>query len=106
MTNHLPITKIQDGALLAVHATPKAAKNAIVPAKADAAGNLWLGVRVTTPPEDGKANKAVIKLLAKSLRIAPRNITLHSGETSRYKRFIIRIPYDDLATWLQKISPS
>lgn len=46
-----------------------------------------LQVRVTAPPEDGKANKAVQKLLAKSLGVAPSRLELLRGATSRDKVF-------------------
>ncbi len=46
-----------------------------------------LKVEVTTAPEKGKANKAVAKLLAKALGVAPGELTLLSGETNTRKRF-------------------
>lgn len=43
----------------------------------------WLGeelkIRVSAPPEDGKANKAVEKLLARHLRIKSSQVTVVSG---------------------------
>ncbi len=36
-------------------------------------------IRVTVPPEDGKANKAVTKLLAKALGIAPTRLNSDPG---------------------------
>ena len=44
-------------------------------------------VRVTVVPEDGKANKAVIALLAKALGVSKSSVTLIRGETSRTKLF-------------------
>ena len=46
-------------------------------------------VRVTVPPEKGKANKKVIELLAKHFHTAKSNIELVSGETSKEKVFEI-----------------
>ena len=40
---------------------------------------------VTAPPEDGKANKAVIALLAKELGIAKSSIEILRGETAQHK---------------------
>lgn len=45
-----------------------------------------LRVRVGAPPERGKANASVLRLLAKTLGIARRRVTLVRGETSRTKR--------------------
>lgn len=46
-------------------------------------------VYVTTPPVEGKANKQIIKLLSKYLKVAPSCITFISGETSKQKVFEI-----------------
>jgi uncharacterized protein (TIGR00251 family) len=45
-----------------------------------------LKVRIKAPPEKGKANKELIRFLAKLLGIAPANLELVSGEASRNKR--------------------
>jgi len=52
--------------------------------------NGQLQVRTTAPPADGKANKAVIKLVAKYLDIAPSRLSLLRGEAHRNKQFLIR----------------
>ena len=54
----------------------------------------WLGLtlklRVHAQPEKGKANSAVVALLADSLGIPARNINIASGQTSRTKVVEIR----------------
>jgi uncharacterized protein len=47
-------------------------------------GEGWK-VRVAAPPERGRANDAVLKLLAERLRIAPAELTLVSGARARDK---------------------
>jgi uncharacterized protein YggU (UPF0235/DUF167 family) len=47
-------------------------------------------VRLTAPPSDGAANAALIRLIAKALRVAKQDVTLASGATSRLKRLHIR----------------
>jgi uncharacterized protein len=47
-------------------------------------GEAWK-VRVAAPPERGRANDAVLKLLAERLRIAPAELTLVSGASARDK---------------------
>ena len=46
----------------------------------------WLGdalkIKVTAPPEKGKANEAVIEMLADHLGISINNITIESGHSS------------------------
>jgi uncharacterized protein (TIGR00251 family) len=48
-----------------------------------------LKVSVTQAPEKGKANKAIVKVLAKQLGLRKSHISLISGETSSQKRFSI-----------------
>ncbi len=45
-----------------------------------------LKVAVTAPPEKGKANKALLAVLAEFLGVPRRDVTIISGETSRDKR--------------------
>jgi uncharacterized protein (TIGR00251 family) len=53
----------------------------------------WLGeslkIRVTANPEKGKANDAVISLLADTLRIPKQDVTISSGASSPRKVFKI-----------------
>ncbi|WP_323037588.1 DUF167 domain-containing protein [Pararhodobacter sp.] len=69
-----------DGATFAVRATPKARRNAI---QTGDPIRVW----VTDPPDNGKANDAIRKLLAKALGVAPTRLTLKRGATSRDKLF-------------------
>lgn len=46
-------------------------------------------VRVSAPPEGGKANKAIIKLFAKTLGCKPAQITIASGHTNPEKTIAI-----------------
>jgi uncharacterized protein len=45
---------------------------------------------LNSPPEDGKANKELIKLISKKLKTAKTNIQIISGEKSRKKRIQIQ----------------
>ena len=47
-------------------------------------GAAWK-VRVSAPPEDGKANAAVVKLLADTLSLRERDVQIVSGHASRDK---------------------
>lgn len=73
---------------IAVRVTPNAGVNQI---KNDpqADGSTLLRVMVTATPEDGKANDAVIKLLAKHFGVAKSRLSIIRGQTSRDK--LIRI---------------
>jgi uncharacterized protein len=47
-------------------------------------GDAWK-VRVSAPPEDGRANDAVVRLLAAELQLPARDVALVSGQRSRDK---------------------
>lgn len=69
-----------DASRLRLRVIPKAVRDGI-------AG--WVGdslkIRVTAAPERGKANSAVIALLASTLGIPRKRITLLAGETKAHK---------------------
>lgn len=80
-----PFTLVADGVRLAVKVTPKASRQAAGGLACPGEGQCSLIVKVTAPADKGAANAAVIALLAKRLRVAKRDITLVSGDTSRQK---------------------
>lgn len=82
----------RDGAdiLLAIRLTPKASQARIGGTFTDSAGQRWLQASVTAPPDKGKANAALIALLAKLLRLPPSSILLETGDTNRLKRLRLR----------------
>ena len=51
-------------------------------------GDAWK-VRVAAPPEGGKANEAVLKLLAETLDVPRSSVALVSGQTSRDKIVVL-----------------
>jgi uncharacterized protein YggU (UPF0235/DUF167 family) len=57
-------------------------------------------VRVTAAPNDGAANEAVTKLLARAFRLAPRDVVLVSGATARNKLFELALDGDEFRTRL------
>lgn len=69
---------------LQVRVTPKAAANRIKVEELEN-GDYLIRVYVTTVPEDGKANKAVLELLAKELGIAKSKLTIVKGLTGKDK---------------------
>ena len=81
----------RDGAdlLLAIRLTPKASRQRIGGTFTDAAGARWLQASVTAPPDKGKANAALIALLASHLKVPTSSILLETGDTNRLKRLRI-----------------
>ncbi len=80
-----PFTSSPGGVSVAVRLTPKAANNRIGDIRASADGEEALRVSVTAPPESGKANKALIALLAKEWKMAKGGITIKTGARGRNK---------------------
>jgi uncharacterized protein (TIGR00251 family) len=78
------VKRTPDGCLLAIKVTPRASRVAIEPARA---GRVL--VRVTAAPEDGKANAAVCKLLAKGLGVPKTALDITVGASGREKTVAI-----------------
>lgn len=77
--------KVRDGQLLLrLRVAPKAGRDRVAGVHAGA-----LKVQTAAAPEKGKANDAVIRLLARALDISPRQIELVSGHTSQDKQVAI-----------------
>ncbi len=73
------------GATLHVRLTPKSGRDALEGAEMLANGDCVLKARVRAVPEDGKANDALVALLAKTLKIPASRMKIASGATSRHK---------------------
>jgi uncharacterized protein len=76
--------------LLTVRLTPHGGRDAIEGIERLADGCCVLKVRVRAAPREGEANAALIKIVAHAVGIAPRQISLVSGETARIKRLEIK----------------
>lgn len=74
-----------------VKVTPKASAQRIVGFCPLEDGKVALKVMLTVVPEGGKANAALVALLAKTWHIAKSKISLVSGGTSRLK--VLRISH-------------
>ena len=67
-----------------VKVTPRASRNAIVGMR-----DGVLVVRVTAAPVDDAANRAVVKLIAKRVGVAPSRLRITRGARGRRKRITI-----------------
>ncbi|MBN1517523.1 YggU family protein [Candidatus Sumerlaeota bacterium] len=79
-----PIEATEQGVRLRVHMQPGAKRS------------QWQGLhggalklQIQAPPVEGKANKAAIAFIAKSLGVARGNVELTAGQTSREKTFAV-----------------
>ncbi len=80
---------VAGGTRLRLRVKPAAKRNAVVGVHGGA-----LKVAVAAPPEHGRANEAVVALLAETLGVAPSAVTIVAGETSRDKTVVISMPVD------------
>ena len=70
---------------ISVKVITPAKKSEVVGDEIDLLGVRILRVKISQPPEDGKANKALIELLAEYLKIKKNSITIIAGEKSTHK---------------------
>ena len=80
MDDALELTPVAGGTRLRLRVKPGARKTAIVGVHGGA-----LKVAVAAAPEKGKANRAVVKLLAEALDLPASAVTIISGDTSQDK---------------------
>jgi uncharacterized protein (TIGR00251 family) len=75
---------------------PRSSKNQVIGKDGDV-----FKVKLTSPPVEGKANKALIDLLSKRLRIAKSCVEIVSGRRSKVKSVRIRgLSLDDITAIL------
>lgn len=87
--------------LISLRVTPKAASARIGGVGEDAQGRRFLRVHVTEAPEKGKANAAVVKLIARAWRLPKSVIEVVSGESDRNKTVAVRGEPEALMAQLQ-----
>ncbi len=98
----VPFVVLDGGVKVAVRLTPKASRDRIEGVAAAADGGAVLKVSVTAVPEDGKANAALIKLLAKEWRLPKSAIDIVQGATDRRKVLVITGDADQLRQRLEQ----
>ena len=86
----------KSGVVLKVRLTPKASRDAIE-GVADFGGETVLKARVRTVPEQGRANAALIKLIAAWLELQASRVSVMHGTTSRLKHVAIEGDASELA---------
>jgi hypothetical protein len=93
----------KDHVALFVRVTPNASKDEI--------RGLWRGpdneerlaVRVTAPPDKGRANKAVLKLIGGALGLSKSALSIAGGEKDRMKTIAIAARADDVVSALEAL---
>ncbi len=81
----LLVTEGKEGCTFQVRAVPRSRRDEVVGLYGDA-----LKIRLTAPPERGKANQALQEFLAGRLGVSLSDVEIISGHTSRRKRVRVR----------------
>ncbi len=98
-----PYRQSKSAIVLAVRVTPNAARNELAGAQIRDDGKAVLRIRVNAVPDKGKANKAAVTLLAKSLGLPKSAFSIVSGQTSRLKTIAIAGEPEQIAARLEKL---
>ena len=99
-----PFRSSADGLLVSLHLQPGASRERIDGVARLDDGAAVVKVRVGAPPEGGKANAALIRLLAKTWKLPRSSLSLVTGQTARRKTLLIAgdaaALRSDLEAWL------
>jgi len=92
-----------NGLLVVIWLTPRGGCDAIDGIAQLADGRRVVKVRVRAAASEGEANAALVKLIARSLGVAVRDVSLIAGATARLKRVRVSGAGATLAATLEKI---
>jgi hypothetical protein len=95
-----------DGVTLWLRLTPKGGRDAVEGVETLSDGRAVLKARVRAAPEDGRANAALVELIAKALAAPKRAVTIRSGETSRVKKLFIAGDPAPIIDALARLAPN
>jgi hypothetical protein len=87
---------------LAIRLTPRSGRDAVLGIK-QIEGLDEVQASVTAPPDNGKANKALCKLIAGEIGVAKSKVEVVQGQTSRHKRLGINADQKLIDAWLQQL---
>jgi hypothetical protein len=79
------VSPAHDGVRVAIRLTPRAKADRVIAIAAAAGGQRVLKASVTEPPENGRANEALLRLLAHAWQLRRRNLAIVAGAASRQK---------------------
>jgi len=97
----MKVQKSKDGIIFQVKVQPKASRNELAGLYQDA-----LKIRLTAPPVEGKANKALIDFLADWLGVKKSQVEIVSGQLSKIKIIKVMGKGSSLIEKIQKLISS
>ena len=102
----LPFAAGREGVRIALRVTPKSSPAGVAGIRLDAAGDAYLQVRVTAPAEGGKANAALLKLLAREWGVAGSRLAIIAGPRGRRKTVLLTgdppTVLNQLGEWIER----
>ena len=92
-----PLTPARDGLRVAIRLTPGAKADRVLAVAATAEGRRVVRASVTAPPEDGRANEALLQLLARVWQRSRRDLAIVAGVAGRRKTVSVAGDPQDLS---------
>ena len=94
------------GLAIRVRLTPKGGRDALDGVETLADGRRVLKARVRAAPENGRANAALIELVAGLLGVPKRAVSIRAGETGRIKQIFVAGPPASYLDALARLAPT
>jgi uncharacterized protein (TIGR00251 family) len=92
------------GVLLRVRLTPKGGRDGLDGVETLADGAVVVKARVRAAPVEGEANDALVRLVAKTLKVRPSAVRIEAGHTARLKTLRIEGDGPMLALTLAEVT--
>lgn len=80
-----PLKSAHDGLRVAIRLSPRAKADRLLAIAGAADGGRVVKASVTAPAEGGRANEALLQLLARAWHLPRRDLSIVAGSTSRIK---------------------
>ncbi len=78
------VSRVPGGVIVSVRVQPRASRSRV-----EAPRDGAVVVRVTAPPVEGEANRALLETVAEWLGVRKSQVSLTAGQTSRHKRVLV-----------------
>jgi uncharacterized protein (TIGR00251 family) len=80
-----PLIEVSDGVRVPIHLQPRGRVDRVIGVAAAAGGGRVIKVSVKEPAEDGRANEALLQLLARTWQLPRSDLAIVAGAASRQK---------------------
>jgi hypothetical protein len=100
----LPVSERAGGIVIHVRLTPKSGATKVHGVERHGE-RVFLKVSVTAPPEDGKANAALLSAIAEWLELPKSRVSLEAGQKSRIKSVFVPVDLELLRRRFSQMAP-